>query len=186
MGVKVDPARLTASGERCLRRVSELYVLGLPASHFAIVVMAPVEVHVSGIMARLIALSGESSMLFGGALIRHVGEGFFDTWDDRLEWLKEGFGLGFAGDRPYQQLSLVVEARNAMVHGDGQLTSRQTAKPTSLRALRRDLDKVLDVTCRGILLEPAASSVEKTVDVVRRFVVAFDDAVLSAYPSAKT
>lgn len=186
MGLKVDPAQLTDSGERCLRRVSELYVLRLPASTFSVVVMAPVEVHVTGILGRLIGQSSESSGLLGSALIAHVGDGFFDNWDLRLKRLKEGFGLSFAGDKPYQQLSLVVETRNAMVHGDGQLTARQTAKTAALKTLRRGLEATLDISCRGLVLEPAASSVDKTVDVVRGFVAAFDGAVLAAYPAVKS
>ena len=182
MGNTVDPAALTDSGERCLRRVSDLYLLHLAAEHFAVVAMAPVEVHVTSVIHRLIGSSPESDTDFGRALIEHIDSGFVDNWPSRMKWLKNGFGLTIVGNRPYQDLRLVIELRNAMVHGDGQLTEKQVGQ---IRTLRSDLAKGLSVSCQGRILQPSASTAENTLRVIRSFVADFDAVVMRVYPAAR-
>lgn len=185
MGVLVDPGRLTESGERCLARVIEQYRLGLPPAHLATGVVTPVEVHVSRVIGRLIALSDVPTIDFGQAMITHIGKSFTSTWDYRIAWLRDGFRLSLAGEKPYQDLQLVVEARNAVVHGDGQLTEWQPRDAAKLATLRKRLDKTLGVDCRGIVLTFGESSEERIVHVVREFVVRFDAMVLDSYPQAR-
>ncbi|AZT91984.1 hypothetical protein CXR23_01500 [Brevibacterium aurantiacum] len=46
-----------------------------------------------------------------------------------------------------QNLKIVVDVRNALMHGDGKLTDLQVTKWKSVVALRRDMANRLDLTC---------------------------------------
>jgi hypothetical protein len=185
VGSVLDPSKLSDSGERCLKRVNELYELALPPSQFAVAVMAPVEVHASVMIARLVSRSAVSNTRFGAALIDNVGEGFQETWRMRTRWLDDGFEIEIAGKSPHQDLELVVDARNAFVHGDGQLTDRQTREPAKLRQLRAGLEKTLKINCRGVIMRPTAQTPLLVAETVRRFVVDYDEQILRRYPHAR-
>jgi len=152
MGAYVDPSLLTHSGEACLGRLLALGGLGLPPQHLATAVATAVEVHVSTTLARLISLSGLAEGQFGRAMIKELEDDFSKTWSARVAWFDKAFGITFAGNLQYQTFATLIELRNAVVHGDGQLTSQQTRDIRKVVQLRKDLNHKLDVQCGGLRL----------------------------------
>lgn len=185
MGTITNPAELTESGERCLRRVLDLVRADLPAPHFVTASLTSVEAHVSRMLARLIVLSDAQTITFANAMIAHLEEDFNKSWESRMKWLSDGFGLSFAGGSEYQDLKIVIEARNAVIHGEGQLTDRQTKSLTKLMQMRKRLFDVAEIDCRGVTLRFSPRSVARSQDAIVTFVTAFDAAVIMAAPEAR-
>ena len=184
MGPAVDPAELTESGERCLLRLTELPRLQLPTEQLITVIGTVVEGHVSRILARLIVLSKIDESPFGNALLQSQVDSMDNTWPDRNHWLTRGFELAYPGLSPYQSFDVLVQARNAIVHGDGALTDRQTRKIKDLLILRKDFQKKLDATVRG-RLQFGDTSAKRAMEIARGFVVAFDKEVILKHPGAR-
>lgn len=184
MGSVVNPASLTESGERCLRRLSELPELGLPVAQLITVIGTVVEGHVSRILARLIVLSDVDSTSLGAALLRENLESMDSTWPNRNRWLGEAFALHYTGGAPYQAFDVLVQARNAIVHGDGAPTDRQTKNLNKLLKLRSDFLNKLEATLRG-RLRFSRGSAELAMKIARDFVAAFDGEVIAKHPDAR-
>lgn len=185
MGVVIDPARLTESGERCVQRLSELGQLHLPPAQLITAIGTAIEVHVSRIVARLIVLSGIQDNTLGQALLVHAEQDINKSWPSRGKWLKQGFGVEYMGDPPYQAFDTLVELRNAVVHGDGSLSDQQQRKGlAALRTLRQAFANRLDVEFHGRAKFGPNSSI-LAMDIARSFVAGFDQKVLSLYPDAR-
>lgn len=184
MGASVDPAKLTASGEHCLARLSALTLLDLPVPQFATSAMTVIEIHVSRVLARLIVLSDLQATKLGAALVDEMRDDINRTWDTRMSWLSRGFGLAIAGEAEYQRLNNVTELRNAVVHGDGRLTDYQTASLTKVIALQKDLRRHLDVQAAGSIKYGTKTAL-LVETAIRNFVVFFDGRVLADFPKAR-
>lgn len=177
----IEPGHLTASGEQCLRRVTELSASGGPAQQLVTSIATAVEVHLSSVLDRLIRTSVVAGERLGGALLAKVGDDIQRTWDSRADWLKEGFGLQVKEDASYGDFSLVVDVRNAVVHGAGRLTDYQMRSIERTVALRRDLDRRLDIDAHSEL-RFGPSSLAKITEAVRKYVLFFDRHLLKSYP----
>lgn len=185
MGVMIEPANLTESGERCLLRLTELGELGLPAPQLITAMGTAVEVHVSRMLARLIVLSGVQANDLGNAMLLHLEQDMNKSWQSRGVWLKDGFGVEYMGARAYQEFDVLIELRNAVVHGDGAASDQQERKGiATLQRLRSSFAKLLDVDFRGKASFGAQSSA-KAMDIARAFVADFDQSILTLYPSAR-
>ncbi|PWW24880.1 hypothetical protein JD79_04071 [Geodermatophilus normandii] len=115
-------------------------------------------------------------------MLAKVGDDLQRTWDSRANWLKEGFGLRVKDDPTYGDFNLVVEVRNAVVHGGGRLTDFQMSSIHKTVALRRDLDRRLDIDATAEL-RFGSSSLTRIVEAVRNYVHFFDRHVSNSYPS---
>ena len=181
----VNPAALTESGELCLRRLIEVQGLMLPAAQLITAINTAVEAHVSRILQRLIELSELESNALGQAILEPQIDRMHSTWEERNKWLKSPFGISFAGTAFYQDFKIVIDARNAVVHGDGHLTRHQTKSTNSLAILRRRLLEILNATASDRLTFEANSG-ELAMQTARRFVSEFDRLVLDRFPQANT
>lgn len=184
MGQIVDPAALTESGERCLLRLCELPTMGLPSAQLITVIGTVVEGHVSRILARLIVLSDVDSNPLGRALLSKQLDSMDNTWPDRNHWLRSAFALEYTGGTAYQDFDVLVQARNAVVHGDGSPTDRQSRDLQKLLTLRREFQKKLDATLHGRLAFGRGSS-DMAMRIAREFVAAFDTEVITKHPVAR-
>lgn len=128
----------------------------------------------------LAASSPVNDSQFGRQLLARAADSFHQTWPDRNSWLNAGFGVSIAGERAGQEFDLLVEVRNALVHGQGSLTDRQTRRTSEAIALQRRIESVLkaQVAGRRILLGPTAGPL--ALGITRTFVVALDHAVAAA------
>ncbi|MEW1911535.1 hypothetical protein AB0442_24330 [Kitasatospora sp. NPDC085895] len=180
---EIDLAGLTTSGERCIEELSSLFVRsrqGAVKPEWVIVDAATaVETHVSRALSRLVSESGVSDTRLGQALIDSINDDIHRTWASRLDWLGEGFGVSIKGEAFAQDLLVVVDCRNAIVHGSGYLTKQQTNNFTKALALRKRMKSVLDIDTHSTRLVLGELSVERCIRICRRFVVEFDRLVSS-------
>jgi len=113
-----------------------------------------------------------------------VGERFSSTWSDRTTWLSKGFGVPIAGTTAYQDLDTAIQVRNAVAHGDEQLTDLQTRTVAKTLILRRNIRKVLQIDAIGRLRYGTETPV-RAESLARSFVLYFDEALLSEYPELR-
>lgn len=184
MGSVIEPAKLTESGERCIARLTELVELRLPAPQLITAIGTVVEVHVTRILTQLVQQSGIQGDPLGNAMLNHIGEEMTRTWPDRAKWLKNGFSIQYKGRPAAQDFDILIELRNAVVHGDGAASEQQQRQSMAiLSAMRKLLSDRLDVEFRG-RAKFANTSGALAMDIARRFVVDFDQLVLETFPDA--
>lgn len=182
MGSVIDPSVLTASGERCIARLTELVELRLPPAQLVTAIGTVVEVHVSGILAQLTSLSHIDEHQLGQAMLRRLQQEMNKSWASRAEWFKDGFSVAYKGRKAAQYFDVLVELRNAVVHGDGAASEQQAMKGTaSLARMRRLFADRLNVEFRG-QVEFAPTSAALAMDIARQFVADFDQMVLARFP----
>lgn len=182
----IDPAKLTASGERTLRRMTTLASLAMPPEQFLTALGTAVEVHVSRIIGFLVDLSDIDGTAFGRALLEEVEDDLTRNWPNRNTWLANGFGIAVAGDAPWQHFDTVVEARNTVVHGDGFLSDQQLRRSLqAINALRKRYRKELDIGLVAGRLDFAKASSRLAHDAARKYVAYLDEAVIARYPTVR-
>ena len=88
-----------------------------------------------------------------------AAEGKAETWPGQVEAWKEWHGVDLSGQPEYKSLRPIVEARNAIVHGLGQLTRRQTRKDGGAKVKRELATVGIRTNGRQILVDEAAMKV---------------------------
>lgn len=178
MGRQVEFRELTSSGENCLEGIARLSLsIGQPTvtpEWVLVDALTAVEVHVDRSIETLVNHSGISSTRFGSSLLADLGEGMNKSWHARFQWLADGFGVNVKGGKVAQDLNVVIECRNAIVHGSGRLTKRQQSPFVKFTDLRRRLASVLEVEVHGTRLVLSNSSAHRVLAVSRDFVGGFD------------
>lgn len=181
---RVDPAELSNSGEVCLRRLLELQNAGLPPAPLITAIGTVVEVHVSRVLSALVASVGVDETPFGRALLESA-EPLSTSWDARARWLKEGFSINYTGDKPYQDFAVLVDLRNAIVHGDGALSDLQAgANVKEFTIMTRDFESKLAVAFNE-RAQYGDATAAKAIEIARTFVLDFDRRVLNRYPDLR-
>lgn len=184
MGSVIDPSKLTASGERCIARLTELVELRLPPPQLITAIGTVVEVHVSSVLAQLTSLSHVDDHQLGRAMLSRLQQEMNKSWASRADWFKDGFSVEYKGRKAAQYFDTLVELRNAVVHGDGAASEQQAAKgAASLSTMRRLFADRLNVEFRG-QVEFAPTSAVCAMDIARQFVADFDQLVLARFPEA--
>ncbi|MFE2812684.1 hypothetical protein ACFXGG_19905 [Streptomyces nigra] len=175
---------LTNSGESCLTSLSRLYPLSgestVNPEWILVDAVTAVEVHVDRTIEALVADSGISSLPIGGAFLSRYAEEMSRTWDARYEWLADGFGVKMRGEKIQQDFQVLVECRNAIVHGSGHLTRRQRSGLGKFIQLRKQLKSVLDVGVHGTAIVFSRDSAQVSLRVAASFVHGFDRTVLES------
>lgn len=97
-----------------------------------------------------------------------------DTWNARHSWLKRGFKFEIASTSEAGDLDILINARNAIVHGGGALTFLQTRDTSKRVAFERELARVLAVRLSGARLTYSASTPELATTVVRKYLLRLD------------
>lgn len=178
----VDPALLTESGERCIRRLNELASLSLPPPQLISSVGTVVEVHVAYILDRLIDHSRVADNPVGEALLGDARKAINSTWDKRGDWLTNPFGVGYRGDQTWERFKVVIEARNAVMHGDGAMSANQAGMSLpKVLLLRRSLLNELNIRL-DTQSQYGADTSQRALEIARRFVAHFDSVVIARHP----
>lgn len=181
MGIVIDPAKVTESGEFCLNRLTELSQLGLPPGQLVVSICTAVEMHVARVLARMVVVSGVQEQHLGDYMVKRLEDDMTRSWASRKKWLGEGFAVV----PRYQEFDVLVELRNAVVHGDEALSPVQERKPIAkLIELRKQLRQRLNVELYG-RASFAPDSASRAVDIARAFVADLDGLVLDRHPEAR-
>lgn len=183
--MRVD-AHIHAITETTLRSLHRIVATGIGNAESTIVTSASLaESLVDQFIDLLVAESNIGQTAFGRRLLSKSGDSFHRSWDDRNGWLKEGFGVAMAGTREGQRLKTVIAVRNAIIHGDGQLTTRQIKNASGAIELRRSVRDVLASDVQGRRLMLSDKSGNRAMTVVSEYVLSLDDAVTAARFDAK-
>lgn len=188
MGSQFTSYQLTSSGDQCLaalaRLAQEKRTQGGRGGAWTIISATTLaEGHADWILRSLLLLSQIDVSPLGAALLSASQDDMFRTWESRLEWLKDGFGIAIAGDRPTQDFMTVVSVRNAIVHGNGRLTNMQARSLDQLVQLRKRLAGSLDIKLSATQLILGEDSAVRALAISREFVIHLDKSALSAEPS---
>jgi len=174
------------SGNRCLVQLTELaFTVDNRESTEAWIVVScatSVENHVNRLLEALVATIRVENSAFMSALLAEVGDEIYRTWESRFHWLNKGFGIAVSGDKEIQNYMAVVELRNALVHGQDQLTPSQSRDLSKSLALKRKITRVLGVEFEGTHMHLGRAAARLSIEICRTAVVHLDKSVLSFFP----
>ena len=187
-GSKASEMDLTNSGSQAISALIGVLrqAEGSPSSPWLITAsVTVVEAHVDRVLKGLVDASGLAESNLGSAILSRYSSEFTRTWSDRFHWLDRGFNVAAPGETEGQDMQTAVELRNAIVHGDMNLTDLQVEKLPSMVQLKRRLWSVLDVECLGRRLILGDRTSAKAATVCVNFVRYFDAKVILSHPSVE-
>lgn len=144
-----------------------------------------VESYFEDVLRALIAHSGIDEIPFALAMRDELEDAMFRSWDERFKWMRLGFGVSVSGATNQQEFMTLVDLRNALVHGSGRLTPRQSRGVALLVEIEHRLCRVLDVEIgvHGLLLKPTTGV--RAIAITRSFILEVDHAVRESHPSVR-
>ena len=134
------------------------------------------EVYVDGLLGALVNAEVAKENQYVRALREDLGEKMFTTWSSRLGWLGRAFEVSIAGSDAQQEMFTVIEVRNAVVHGHGKLTRRQSATLQGVLDLERAFWDVCKVNVSGGVLSATDRTAAVVASVSARFIRQLDAA----------
>lgn len=177
--MRVDGS-VSAEAEATIRRLSALLVESDPYSSALTTAVATAEAHVDATIQQLLDRSDARNSQLGAFLIDRSTASFRQTWSARHELLRDAFGIVVEPQALVQQLSLIVDVRNALAHGDGSLTPVQTTSWLKANELRRNLERRLHVSVEGRIITITSESVQTAVEMLIDYVIGLEMAVSAA------
>ncbi len=165
---------VSADAEATVRRLSALLEGSTPNSSAFTAAVAITEAHVDATIQLLLDRSDARNSQLGAFLIDRSTASLRQTWSARQELLRDGFGVVVTPQSLVQQLSLIVDVRNALAHGDGSLTSVQTTSWSKANELRRSLARTLQIFVEGRIITFTPKSVETAVKMLIDYVIGLD------------
>lgn len=148
-----------------------------------VAVTATIEGYVDGILRRLVSSSGYEVHHFFEGMYKKLEDSIYQSWPERFHWLKVGFGVSISGSTAAQEMQVVIDLRNAVVHGGQWLTERQSRDVGDLIDLERRAFETLGVRTERRRLFFAPDTTGRAVGVCRRFVLALDDELRQQCPA---
>jgi hypothetical protein len=140
------------------------------------------ESYTDQVLQSLIRHSGVMGTTFGQLLLSQCEDSFYQNWKNRHFWLSKGFDVQISGSSEGQDFSTLVELRNAIIHGAGCLTDKQSRDINKQIALERRFEVVLRVQVEGRKLRYLGGTDNLAVNVARRFVLLLDSEVRRIHP----
>lgn len=131
----------------------------------------------------LVLESGVGSTQLGKNLLREYNDSFHQSWPARNGILKKGFGIQAASMPIWDDMELVIEVRNAIVHGDGGLTNRQLKDSASLITMRKRISKLLHSDIQGRMVRLSDEAGVLSAEIAIKYAVALDEAVSLVRPA---
>lgn len=169
---------LTALG----KMASSLEADSPPVEHTVIGAIIEVEAYTDHVLRRLIECSGVTDIPLGRLLVSQNQDSFYQNWKNRYFWLRNAFDVSVTGTSAEQDFATLVELRNAIIHGGGRLTEKQTRDIKQQIALERRLDQVLKVQIEGQELINLDGTDSRAIKVARTFVLLLDGETRRVHP----
>ncbi|MEU2909378.1 hypothetical protein ACFYM3_18320 [Streptomyces massasporeus] len=184
-GADLSAGPLTTSGEKTILEIASLisrateHDIGSNIVNFATLA----EAHVDRALKKLIDLSGALENRVGHQFYKELHDSIYRSWDSRYKWISQAFDVSIAGAKFAQDFKLLIELRNAIVHGGGRLTAMQTAKIPQMMKLKDGMSRILHAEIHGhdIFLDQRAANA--AAKVCREYIIQFDTAVISLHKS---
>ena len=96
------------------------------------------------------------------------------SWPSRKTWLKQAFAISFAGTAEDNQFSLLVELRNALVHGAGRITDLQSKALPSRLSLEKALISTFKINIVDGAVRATPESSATVLRVARSYLIRLD------------
>lgn len=164
-----------SDAEEALRELMRIQRLSDEPREWVVISAAAIaESFADRLIERLVASSEVARSAFGRKLLSESANSFNQSWTQRNMWLSDGFGIRLSGTAIGQNMMVIVEVRNALMHGLGSLTDRQVKNPSSAIALQGQIRRVLNSQVHGrrVLLGQDAGVI--ATDVARTYVLELD------------
>jgi len=140
------------------------------------------EIYVDRVLSALIEASSAKTVPFGQMLIANYGSDYQKTWSARHACLSRGFAIHVQGSPEGQRMGTLIELRNALAHGDGQLTEMQSHKLNKQLELERAMLRDLDVSVIARRMIYGTQTRARVSTVSTDFVLSVDHAFRVNYP----
>ncbi|WP_426626089.1 hypothetical protein ACPPVW_08685 [Leifsonia sp. McL0607] len=163
---------IDADAELTVQRIASALVDVTHAESVVMSAVATTEAYVDATIQRLVDEASVQRSLFGKFMVERSTAGFKQSWVSRQDVLRDGFGIVIEPQKLVQHLTLVVEIRNVLAHGDGLLTSLQTANWSRAIELRRNLERKLGVLIDGRRVTITQNSVRISTRILIDYVLA--------------
>ena len=152
---------------------------------WVVTIVTEVEGFVDALLDRVLDLVELPKSDLGSKIAATVQPEMSNNWPSRHEWLKVAIGSTVLDDKVGMTWNLIIELRNAIVHGGGSLTRRQQQGGVkSSVALEKELLRHLGVeVVRGRLLMPT-DLVERVVRAARAYVIRVDEDITMGHRGA--
>ncbi len=145
-----------------------------------------VEGYVDAILYALIAASGYDDTAFGRAMFAELEDRIFQSWPERHSWLSRGFGVSVSTGTPVgQNLATLNQLRNALAHGGGRLTERQSRNVGELIGLEKRLRDLLAVEVDNRFLHLSRETGDRAIGIVREYILDLDRQVREQHPAVR-
>ncbi len=154
-------------------------------SQVVLTVASIAESYVDGALTALIAVSGYDTSAFGRALFAALEDRIYQSWSERHDWLQRGFSVSVAGTAATQDLLTLAELRNAIVHGGGRLTERQSRELGPLIALEERLQKSLQVRTENRYVYLTKETRLRAIKAAREYILQLDAEIRRQHPSVR-
>ncbi len=165
--------------------MSELLLTDAPVEHIITTVGTIVEMHLSTVLESLIDSSNVRNSDLGAELLRSAETDMNANWKARSRWFKNAFDIRYGGYQAQEHWEVLIDARNAVVHGGGDLSPNQrTMSFVEVQKLKQSISDLLMVKIQDPAIY-APQGARLAVDIARAFVQHFDAVVLGKYPTIK-
>lgn len=138
--------------ELSVLRIRNAGVSSLSPKDLVLTVVPEVETRIDEMLRELVSSSRFASTPVGSFLIKDKLDSYLQTWSERERILATMFGFNVSGSTVGQRFQLLLEVRNALMHGNGSLTLQQSKKFGTLLDLRKRLSKELCIEVQGKVL----------------------------------
>jgi len=179
---------ISVATEQALRNLS-VFLLDASSGHLdprsAVIFSSTVaEAYVDQALTELATSSVAVGSAFGSAMLDRHSDGMHGSWPSRVEWLRAGFAITLGDLSEYNNLTVLIELRNAIVHGPDQLTERQVRSVSDVMTLRHRLESLVNVSTQGRSLHYSPLTPAAAILLARKFVITLDPLVQAALKKA--
>ncbi|WP_143554092.1 hypothetical protein [Serinicoccus sp. CUA-874] len=93
-----------------------------------------------------------------------------NSWEKRLTWLQHSGIPSLRGERSVQTFQILIEVRNTLLHGSGEMTTRQADSVRKFIALKKRINSLPGVQADGRRLVLQGAFRDEWVSIAMNFV----------------
>lgn len=153
-----------------------------PLDYFIVRTATLVEAHVDRLLDILTASAWAPATAMEDYAVGELRAQMHQSWSARRDWLKQAFSINIAGTAEDNQFRLLVELRNALVHGAGRITDLQSKALPSRLSLEKALISTFKINIVDGAVRASPESSANVLRVARSYLVRLD-AELVACPT---
>lgn len=108
-----------------------------------------VEMYVDRSITNILEVHADSTNQIGKFLFDHYGAEYTRTWDNRVKIMDKAFSFNVKSTVEHREFQLLVDLRNALMHGAGRFTNQQVANWTKHLQRQKDLKSRIPIQIEG-------------------------------------